>query len=170
MFLIIQYSLLITLMDSNDDQIDEKKLTELDEEVSNYLEMENQNARVKERNTNVYNSYVNNPINTNKNYPKYKEDLYYESKLDTCPSINNYTNRMNTEGRFNSFPTESNVNVKSNQTNNLGIYENLLYLKEKNNNLQQRLQEMLVVKAEVEEKNKRFVELESINLTLKDEN
>jgi hypothetical protein len=157
-------------MDSNDDQIDEKKLTELDEEVSNYLEMENQNIKGKESKTNVYNSYVNNPMNINKNFTKYKEDLYYESKLDTCPSMNNYTNRMNTEGRFNSYPNENNINMNTSQTNNLGIYENLMYLKEKNNNLQHRLQEMMVVRAEADEKCKRFAEIESMNLTLKEEN
>jgi hypothetical protein len=157
-------------MDSNDDQIDEKKLTELDEEVSNYLEMENQNVKAKESKTNVYNSYVNNPMNMNKNFTKYKEDLYYESKLDTCPSMNNYTNRMNTEGRFNSYPNENNINMNTSQTNNLGIYENLLFLKEKNNSLQQKLQEMMVVRAEADEKSRRFAEIESMNLTLKEEN
>jgi len=157
-------------MDSNDDQIDEKKLTELDEEVSNYLEMENQNVKAKESKTNVYNSYVNNPMNINKNFTKYKEDLYYESKLDTCPSMNNYTNRMNTEGRFNSYPNENNINMNTSQTNNLGIYENLLFLKEKNNSLQQKLQEMMVVRAEADEKSRRFAEIESMNLTLKEEN
>lgn len=157
-------------MDSNDDQIDEKKLTELDEEVSNYLELENQNNKIKESKTNVYNSYINNPMNTNKNFTKYKEDLYYESKLDTCPSINNYTNRINTEARFNSYHNENNINMNTSQTNNLGIYENLMYLKEKNNNLQNKLQEMMVVRAEVDEKSNRFAEIESMNLTLKDEN
>lgn len=73
-------------MDYNDDQIDERKLTELDEEVSNYLEMENLNT--KETRNQEYNSYLPNS-NYNNNYNKYKEDLYYESKLDTCPSMNN---------------------------------------------------------------------------------
>ena len=72
-------------MDLNDDQIDERKLTELDEEVSNYLEMENLNSKTKENKNFIYNSYTNN----NKNINKHKEDLYYESKLDTSPSINN---------------------------------------------------------------------------------
>ena len=72
-------------MDLNDDQIDERKLTELDEEVSNYLEMENLNSKTKENKNFIYNSYNNN----NKKINKHKEDLYYESKLDTSPSINN---------------------------------------------------------------------------------
>jgi hypothetical protein len=45
-----------------------------------------------------------------------------------------------------------------------------MYLKEKNNNLQHRLQEMMVVRAEADEKCKRFAEIESMNLTLKEEN
>jgi hypothetical protein len=75
-------------MDSNDDQIDERKLTELDEEVSNYLEMENLNTKSKENKGNTYASYINNSSNNNKNFNKYKEELYYESKLDTNPSTN----------------------------------------------------------------------------------
>lgn len=76
-------------MDSNDDQIDEKKLTELDEEVSNYLEMENLNSRGKEM-KNPYAPYLSNSGLGIKNQSKYKEDMYYESKLDTNPSTNNY--------------------------------------------------------------------------------
>ena len=59
-------------MDSNDDQIDERKLTELDEEVSNYLEMENLNS--KESKNHIYGSYLNNYNNNNPNL-KFKEDL-----------------------------------------------------------------------------------------------
>ena len=76
-------------MDLNDDQIDERKLTELDEEVSNYLEMENLNNKAKDNKNCIYNSYNNN----NKQFNKHKEDLYYESKLETSPSINNNNNR-----------------------------------------------------------------------------
>ncbi len=60
--------------------------------------------------------------------------------------------------------------MNTSQTNNLGIYENLLFLKEKNNSLQQKLQEMMVVRAEADEKSRRFAEIESMNLTLKEEN
>ena len=83
------------IMDKNDEQIDERKLTELDEEVSNYLEMENINTvHSKEPANNPYPTYLNNQASNQKNFNKYKEDLYYESKLDTCSSVNNYNNHL----------------------------------------------------------------------------
>ena len=52
----------------------------------------------------------------------------------------------------------------------MNLYENLLAFKEKNNNLNVKLQDFAATKSELEERNKRILELESINSHLKDEN
>ena len=66
------------------------------------------------------------------------------------------------------FQTENNQNTS--QAQNFNLYENLLVLKDKNNVLQMKLQEMMIVKSELDDKIRRLNELENVNSILKDEN